>query len=198
MLKRECAIRQSRTAVPTITVLCALALAGCSSTGPSATAKGLPAIPFKSPAIRGTLIPTRYTCDGKDLSPPLEWGEVPPGIATLVLFVVGFTPEHATKSTKVSVEWAVAGLSPDLHRLAAGQLPSEAFAGVTSNGGKGYSVCPQKGSRVQYAFELYGLPSGYSISPNFAGLPVFAQLTNTSASTHVYAHGAFAAVYKRR
>ena len=30
-------------------------------------------------ADHGT-IPRRYTCDGEDLSPPLAWSEVPPGV----------------------------------------------------------------------------------------------------------------------
>jgi Raf kinase inhibitor-like YbhB/YbcL family protein len=32
-------------------------------------------------------IPTRLTCDGKDLSPPLSWFDLPPGTKSLVLIV---------------------------------------------------------------------------------------------------------------
>ena len=33
----------------------------------------------------GARIPTRYTCDGEDLSPPLDWDLAPPGTRSFVL-----------------------------------------------------------------------------------------------------------------
>ena len=33
----------------------------------------------------GAAIPRRYTCDGENLSPPLDWDVVPPGTRSLVL-----------------------------------------------------------------------------------------------------------------
>jgi Raf kinase inhibitor-like YbhB/YbcL family protein len=33
----------------------------------------------------GSTIPRRFTCDGEDLSPPLEWSGVPPGTRSFVL-----------------------------------------------------------------------------------------------------------------
>jgi Raf kinase inhibitor-like YbhB/YbcL family protein len=33
----------------------------------------------------GSAIPRRFTCDGEDLSPPLDWGDVPAGTRSLVL-----------------------------------------------------------------------------------------------------------------
>jgi len=33
----------------------------------------------------GESIPTRHTCDGEDLSPPLKWGGLPDGAKTLAL-----------------------------------------------------------------------------------------------------------------
>jgi Raf kinase inhibitor-like YbhB/YbcL family protein len=41
-----------------------------------------------SPAFRdGELIPTRYTRDGENLSPPLEWRDAPPETKSFVLIV---------------------------------------------------------------------------------------------------------------
>jgi Raf kinase inhibitor-like YbhB/YbcL family protein len=33
----------------------------------------------------GSAIPRRFTCDGEDLSPPLEWSDAPPGTRSFVL-----------------------------------------------------------------------------------------------------------------
>jgi phosphatidylethanolamine-binding protein (PEBP) family uncharacterized protein len=33
------------------------------------------------------MIPSKYTCDGEDVSPPLSWGIVPDGTKTLTLIV---------------------------------------------------------------------------------------------------------------
>ena len=41
-----------------------------------------------SPAFqtRG-MIPSRFTCDGENLSPPIAWGKVPAGTQSLVLIM---------------------------------------------------------------------------------------------------------------
>ncbi len=42
----------------------------------------------RSPAFtEGAMIPTRYTCDGEDVSPPLDWGYAPPGTRSYALIV---------------------------------------------------------------------------------------------------------------
>jgi phosphatidylethanolamine-binding protein (PEBP) family uncharacterized protein len=175
-----------------------LVLAACGGSAASTTAKVLAKVPLKSAAILGSSIPARYTCDGEDISPPVEWGAVPAGTHSLTLFVVGLTPEPSTASTKVSVEWALAGLNPALHRLAAGQIPAGAYSGVGSANKKRYSICPAKGSRVEYAFEVYGLPASQAIAPDFGALAVLQELTVTKSSSPVTAHGSFTASYTRR
>ena len=49
-----------------------LSLAGC---GSSDSAGSIPTITFKSAAMSGAEIPVRYTCDGSDTTPPLEWAK---------------------------------------------------------------------------------------------------------------------------
>jgi Raf kinase inhibitor-like YbhB/YbcL family protein len=42
---------------------------------------------IRSPAFsNGAAIPRQFTCEGEDLSPPLEWGELPPNTRGLALF----------------------------------------------------------------------------------------------------------------
>ncbi len=68
---------------------------------------------------------------------------------------------------KLFANWAVAGLSPKLRGLSAGQLPPGAVLGRNSHGQTAYSLCPAKGPTVRYAFLLYALPKKIPASPGF-------------------------------
>jgi phosphatidylethanolamine-binding protein (PEBP) family uncharacterized protein len=182
---------RGRSGAVSAVLLSALALTACGSSASST----VPKITIKSAAISGKTLPAQYTCDGRDIPPPLEWGAVPAGVENLVLFVVGYTPTG--QKVKVSVAWAVAGLNPALHRLASGQLPPGAYVGLAADGKRRYSVCPEKGTSVQYQFELYGLPASTVVSHQFAGLPILAALTGSDRKATA-AHGAFLAIYKRQ
>jgi phosphatidylethanolamine-binding protein (PEBP) family uncharacterized protein len=191
----------SKTALAAV-LLPALVLAGCggASTTPTSTTaanKVVSKVFFTSAAMAGDTIPVRYTCDGSDVSPPLEWGTVPKGTGELVLMVVDFVPEPATANYKVSVEWAVAGINPRLHALAAGRLPPGAYVGLNSDGQRRYSICPTSRLREQYHFELFGLPASGTVGPNFAGLATLKSLYDAPPSA-LTAHGTFTAVYTRK
>ena len=46
------------------------------------------AIRLTSPAFQaGEAIPTRYTCDGPNISPPLQWADLPTNTQSLALIV---------------------------------------------------------------------------------------------------------------
>ena len=184
-------------AISCAALLCVLALVGCGSSSSTATNR-IPKIAFTSPAITAKTIPVTYTCDGKDISPPLEWGAVPPNVSQLALFVLGFIPQPSTKTFKVSVEWALAGLNPALHRLPPGGVPPGAYVGLTTDKKQRYSICPAHGKTIEYAFELYGLPSAVTTYKNFQSVAVLNSLVDRGSATFTNAHGAFAATYKRQ
>lgn len=190
-------MRGSRQGIAGVLLLATLALTACA--GSTTTSNAPKPIAFRSPVVTSNTMPARYTCDGRNTWPPLEWGKIPKGTGSLALFVVGVTPEPATHTVKVSVEWAVAGLLPTLHRLGAGQLPSYAYVGTDSSGKPGYSLCPPKGTHTQYQFELYGVPFGYGVaSRNFSGVQLISALTSPSSATRAKAYGAFIAKYTRQ
>jgi phosphatidylethanolamine-binding protein (PEBP) family uncharacterized protein len=190
--------RHTRSAINGALLLSALALAGCANAGSTATSPTPQKIAFRSPAVSASKLPAQYTCDGRDTWPPLEWGAVPSGTGSLALFVVAILPEPATHTYKVSIEWAVAGLLPTLHKLDPGQLPSYAYVGTNSSGKRGYSLCPPKGSTVQYQFELYGVPSAYGVaSSHFSGVQLISTLASPTSTTRASGYGAFIAKYTR-
>ncbi|MGA2454536.1 MAG: hypothetical protein ABSG93_13545 [Solirubrobacteraceae bacterium] len=173
-------------------LLSALVLAGCGGTSANDVAK----IAFASPALVNGRIPALYTCNGRNISPPLEWGAVPPGTGELAVFVLGFTPNPGGKTYAATIEWAVARVNPALHKLAAGVLPAGATVGRNSENKKRYSICPKNKKVIQYQFELYAVSASASIPANFVGFPIVAQLSNAKPSSGVtLGHGGFVASY---
>lgn len=188
--------RGSLAAISCAVLLLAFSLAGCGSGGTSSLAAA--PITLTSSAIRGASIPARYTCDGKNIPPPLQWGAVPAGTRELVLMVIGLTPAAESGSYGVSVEWAVAGIDPALHRLDPGRLPAGAYVGSNSAGKRQYSICPQRGVLESYQFQLYSVPPRLRVARKFAGLVVLGTLSKPNTSAAATGQGAFVAAYKRR
>jgi phosphatidylethanolamine-binding protein (PEBP) family uncharacterized protein len=133
----------------------------------SQTSKALAAlgkITLTSSAFKaGGPIPTRYTCDGADVSPPLEWHGVPHGTAELFLIAVDLSG-----STSDAIQWAVAGIPPSSSGLSAGGLPAGAVAGLNSAGKAGWGgVCGAKGQVHHVAFLFYALKQKLGLKSGF-------------------------------
>ena len=80
---------------------------------------GASRIDLSSPAFAdGARLPVRFTADGDGVSPPLVWGPVPPGTASLALIVED--PDAPFPSPLVhAVIW---GLAADAHRIGEGEM----------------------------------------------------------------------------
>jgi Raf kinase inhibitor-like YbhB/YbcL family protein len=103
------------------------------------------------------LIPSKYTCDGEDISPPLSWSEPPSGTKSLALIV-----DDPDAPGKTFVHWvlydipATARALPD-NVAAEGNLPSGSLQGKNDFGKLGYGgPCPPGGTH-RYFFKLYAL-----------------------------------------
>lgn len=175
-------------------LLSALALAGCSDSSAPASIT----IPFKSPAIVNTSLPATYTCDGKNIAPPVEWGAVPSTTRELALFVLGLTPNRSKGGYSTTIEWSVAGVNPSLHALGAGKLPPGAHVGLTSKGKRQrYSICPAKGTAKRYQFALYAIPPSITIPARFVGIKLLEVIADPQSRDSADAGGAFVASYRR-
>jgi hypothetical protein len=134
---------------------------------PSQTSKALAAlgkITLTSSAFKaGGAIPTRYTCDGADVSPPLEWHGVPSGTAELFLLAIDLSG-----SSSDAIQWAVGGIPPSASGLSAGSLPAGAVAGMNSAGKAGWAgVCGAKGQVHHVAFLFYALKQKLNLKQGF-------------------------------
>ena len=105
----------------------------------------------------GSMIPAKYTCDGVDVSPPLNWSAVPYGTVSLALICDG--PDAPMG---VWVHWVLFNIPPDVENLPEGVqskpvLDSGAVHGKNNFGRYGYGgPCPPGGTH-RYYFKLYAL-----------------------------------------
>jgi phosphatidylethanolamine-binding protein (PEBP) family uncharacterized protein len=193
------ATRAARWLCSFLGLLAAIALGGCG--GANTSTNGLAPAPvsvsFTSSAIHGDKLPALYTCDGKNIAPPVSWGNVPSGVEELALFALG-TRTNKLGQTALSIEWAMAGVQPALHHLNAGEIPHGAFLESDSTGQQRYSICPKKGETKRYSFVLYALPRGSRASRGFPGPNLFRNLTTVTAGLETQVNGAFPAHYTRR
>jgi hypothetical protein len=109
-------------------------------------------------------IPAQYTCDGANISPPLQWQNVPAHTAELVLFVI----DDSSSGSEGGIRWVVAGINPSLSGIAAGSLPSGAVVGLNGSGKATYGgICPPKGQSATIEFILWALSKTISLSSGF-------------------------------
>ncbi len=127
-------------------------------------------------------LPVQYTCDGKNTSPALNWQGVPDGTAELALFAMNLQPVQG----KLFFNWAVAGISPTVDEIKAGQLPKGAVVGRNSFGKVGYELCPEGGGET-YMFALFALPKKLSPSRGFDPLVLRKEVTDTSGNVGLLA-----------
>jgi Raf kinase inhibitor-like YbhB/YbcL family protein len=122
---------------------------------------------LKSPAFStdGT-IPAKYTCDGEETSPPLEWSGVPDKAMSLALIVDDPDAPDPAAPKRRFVHWVLYNIPPDARGLsegaARGKLPPGALEGANDFDKSGYGgPCPPKG-RHRYVFTLYALDTSLS------------------------------------
>jgi len=108
---------------------------------------------LKSPAFKESqYIPSKYTCDGDDISPPFEFLDVPEEAVSLVLTISD--PDTPGGNW---VHWLVWNISPKETGIKKDSIPENAVEGVTSFGKAGYGgPCPPYGTHV-YVCKLYAL-----------------------------------------
>jgi Raf kinase inhibitor-like YbhB/YbcL family protein len=142
--------------------------------------------------LDGERIPSTYTCDGADISPPLSWGQLPK--ATQSLALICDDPDAPRRFT----HWVLFNIPPDSRELHQGisdsdELENGARQGVNDFGLVGYGgPCPPGGSPHRYYFTVYALdavldlPAGTSKKQLLDGM-----------ESHVLGEGQLVGLYQR-
>jgi len=150
-------------------------------------------ITMKSSAFEeGGMIPSKYTCDGKDVSPPLAWSSVPEGTKSLALIC-----DDPDAPMGTWVHWVIYNLPLDAKELA------EAFPAqkILANGARqgindfrkiGYGgPCPPGGTH-RYYFKLYALDTILALEAGASKKQLLAAMEG-----HILAQGQIMGKYKR-
>jgi len=113
-----------------------------------------------SPAFANGSIPSQYTCDGDDTSPPLAWSDTPYGTKSLALIMDDPDSPDPAKPERVYTHWIVYNISSITRKLALNGstvLPPPALHGTNDWGKQSYGgPCPRIGKH-RYFFKLYAL-----------------------------------------
>jgi phosphatidylethanolamine-binding protein (PEBP) family uncharacterized protein len=109
------------------------------------------------------VIARRFTCNGANVSVPVNWLGVTAQAKEIVILVRSLlAPGH------FAVDWAVAGIKPSLGGIPAGKLPPGAVVGRNSFGHVGYSLCPVKGVRFPLVvIAVNAVPRKLGLRPGF-------------------------------
>lgn len=174
-----------------------LLLCSCSGRNALTDSKGRQSkmsIEVTSPAFRdGGSIPSKYTCDGQDVSPALKWNTIPDGTKSIALIV-----DDPDAPRGVWVHWVVYNLPASLRGLTEHVPATEKILG---NGGRqgtndfgkiGYGgPCPPSGTH-RYFFKVYALDKELTLSPGATKAELVAAM-----DTHILAEGQLMGKYSR-
>jgi Raf kinase inhibitor-like YbhB/YbcL family protein len=140
----------------------------------------------------GGLIPTKYTCDGEDLSPALTWKSVPGNTNSLALIA-----DDPDAGGGTWTHWLIYDIPPDIHDLQE-QIPQIGNVLAGAKQGKndfktfGYSgPCPPSGTH-RYFFTLYALDIELHLPPG-----VTREILEKAMHNHIIAQGQIMARYHR-
>src|SRR4029453_15750311 len=142
-------------------------------------------------------IPERFTCEGEDVSPALEWNGAPPGTVSLALVVDDPDAPDPAKPQRVWVHWVLYNVPPTVRLLPQGvtsrDLPAGARMGINDWGNPAYNgPCPPIGPH-RYFFKPHALDA------NLPGLkqPTKAALERAMTG-HVLATATLIGTYEKR
>ena len=140
----------------------------------------------------GGMIPSQYTCDGENISPPLQWSGLPANTRTVALVV-----DDPDAPGRTWVHWVVYDLPANTTQIAENvkpqaKLPTGGTQGTNDFKKIGYGgPCPPVGTH-RYFFRLYALDIESSLGPGTTKDDLMKAIEG-----HVVAQGEFLGKYKR-
>ncbi len=152
------------------------------------------AIKITSPAFdQGGMIPSKYTADGQNISPPLKWEDVPEGTTTIAL--ISDDPDAPMGTW---VHWVMWNIPPDKKELSENvppdkRLPDGSIQGITDFRKPGYGGPAPPSGTHRYFFKVYALDMKLDLPDNSTKADLVKAMQG-----HILAQGELMGKYKRR
>ena len=141
----------------------------------------------------GDRIPSKYTCQGQDVSPALAWSEPPAGTQSFALVM-----DDPDAPGGVFTHWVIFNISSDSRELpeavlAQAELPTGALQGKSDFGRIGYGgPCPPPRRPHRYRFTLYALDQALGLKAGASKKQVL-----NAMQGHILAQGQLTGTYQR-
>ena len=141
----------------------------------------------------GGLIEAKYTCDGADMSPPLQWDAVPDGTKSVALIC-----DDPDAPMGTFVHWVIFGLPAETRELMENipsdeTLPNGAKQGKSDFGRIGYGgPCPPSGTH-RYLFKIYALDTEVALAAGASKRELLGAMEG-----HILGQGQLIGKYKRQ
>lgn len=136
----------------------------------------------------GQSIPSKYTCDGDNISPPLHWEGIPENTRSFVLIV-----DDPDAPNKVWSHWVVYQIPPGARDFKEGMPPEGCVEGLNDFKEIGYGgPCPPSGTH-RYFFKLYALSESPSLPQGATK-----QQVEKAIAPYIISHTELIGTYKRR
>ena len=134
------------------------------------------------------LIPSKYTCDGADINPPLMMENVPQTAKSLALIV-----DDPDAPAGTWVHWVLWNISPSTKDIRENTIPQGAEQGMTDFRKRSYGgPCPPSGTH-RYFFKLYALDTTLSLGPETTKASL-----EKAIKGHIVAQSELIGLYKRK
>lgn len=134
------------------------------------------------------MIPTRFTCDGQDVNPQLEWSTAPVGTRSLALIM-----DDPDAPGKTWVHWVVWNIPPDTRRIEEMAVPAGAIQGRNDWKRNAYGgPCPPSGTH-RYFFRIFALDTTLELPDTTTKADL-----ERAMEGHILARGELMGTYERR
>jgi len=139
------------------------------------------------------LIPSKYTCDGDNISPPLAWSNIPANTKSVALIV-----DDPDAPAKTWVHWVLYDLPTSTTNLPETVKPQPSLPGGGKNGRNDFNKlgyggpCPPAGTH-RYFFKIYALDSETGLQPGATKEELLHAMDD-----HVIGQGKLVGTYQRR
>lgn len=177
-----------------LVALLGISLAACSFSNSQLTIASSKTMKLTSPAFEANqLIPRQYTCDGEDISPPLNWDEPPANTKSLALIC-----DDPDAPRKTWVHWVVYNLPPTTRSLAENistndNNMADGLQGLNDFKKLQYGgPCPPGGTH-RYFFKLYALDTILELKSGATKAEVEAAMKG-----HILAQAELIGLYSRK